>query len=405
MQINSFCVEKISRSSIVVAIALTLNACAIPTIQGPYYHPNYPELVSHPELVGPRGGGAWLPSSGKSGAPPYRIRVGHSATHFMEVSVTADEENFLLAWRFNCGVQRCNKQVENRPILVEDLDSGKQVPVETVRLIFLDPARPQVDLMKGLAASIPAFAEVRADQQRYTITIPLQHEFDGPLPERVRIQLPPITVGEQSIPLPPLVLLKQETGSKIRGYAPASFQALSRTAAFSNFAGAFMATSTSGTFGSFTSGSYPWFERKGEIILSASFMGRDDVAPNLWEKPFIMGEVKVLVLSGSSLKLEGDSVAWQQTPDEKQAVKVPIRASGHAGNLSMYTTKLNDKTTLRHPDGSVVSQQLWLAVIPKLQPKKVRITFPEVALEGKPLPLKPIEFEYRTGGIGMAVWP
>jgi hypothetical protein len=396
---NSLTVEKISRSSIVVAIALTVSACAIPTIQSPYYHPNYPELV------GPEGGGAWLPSSGKSGAPPYRIRIGHSATHFMELSVTADEENFVLAWRFNCGVQRCNTQVENRPILVEDLDSGKQVPVETVRRIFLGTARPQVDLMKDLAVSIPAFAEVNADQRRYTISIPLRHEFDGPLPERVSIQLPPITVGEQSIPLPPLVLLKQETGKNIRAYAPASYQALSRTTAFTNFAGASTATLTSGSFGFFTPATYSWFERKGEIMLSASFMGRDDIQPKLWEKPFIAGEVKVLIMSGSIFKLEGNSVTWLQTPDEMQAVQVPIRTDRHSGNLSMYTTKPHDRTTLLFPDGTVIGEQLWLAVMPKLHPKKVRITFPEVALEGKPLLLKPIEFEYRLGGIGMAVWP
>ena len=322
----------------------------------------------------------------------------------MEVSATADEENFLLAWRFSCAAQLCDVQMANRPLLVEELDNGKQASVETVRRIFQNSG-PQVDLSRGLAASIPVFAEVPADQRRYTVSIPLRYDFDGPLPERVRIQLPPVTVGEQSIPLPPLELLKQETGRKIRAYVPADYQALSRTTAFSDFVGASAAVSTTGTFGSFTAPSYLWFERKGEVMLTASFMGRDDPAPPFWKTPFIAGEIKALILSDRKFKLNENSITWQQTTGERPAVKVPVKSGGRNGNLSMYTTRPHDKATLHYPDGTVVDDQLFLALVPKWRPKKARITFPEVVLEGRPLRLKPVEFEYRQGGVGMAVWP
>lgn len=389
--------DKRLRYPFTIFLALMLGACAMPVFQGPYYHPTY-IVQSGAEAVS-----AWLPSAGKNGASPHRIRIGLDSANFVELSATADEENFLLAWRYSCGVRRCDVKVANQPLLLEDLSTGKQFSVETVRRIF-SASKPVIDPSRGLATSISGFSEVPVDQQRYTISIPLRHEFDGPLPERLSIQLPPIRLGQESVLLPLLELQKRETGGKIRGYVPSTHHGLSRTAAFSDFAGAATSISTTGSFASFISASYPWFERDGEVRLAASFFGRDDPSPPFWSKPFVMGEVKVLVLSGKALLLDGGTASWL-LPGSRQAVEVPIKMGSRNGNLTMYTTRLDDRAEFRFSDGSLVDEQLYLAVIAKFQPKKVRITFPEFRMDGKILRPHPIEFEYRQGGVGVAVWP
>jgi len=385
------------RHPFTILLVLVLGACAMPVVQGPYFYPSYDGRNGAEDVS------AWLPAAGKNGGPSQRIRIGPDSTHFVELSATADEDNFLLAWRFSCGVRRCDVKMAKDPLLVDDLSSGMRFSVETVRRIF-SASKPAIDVSSGLANRISRFAEVPVDQQRYTISIPLRHEFDDPLPERLSIQLPPIRLGQETIPLPLLELQKKETGGKIRGYVPSTHHDLSRTVAFSDFAGAATAISTTGSFATYISASYPWFERDGEVRFAASFFGRDDPSPPFWNKPFVMGEVKVLVLSGKALRLEGGTASWL-LPGSTQAVVVPINVGGRNGNLVMYTTGLDDQAEFRLSDGTLVDEQLYLAVVARFQPRKVRITFPEFSLNGKILRPHPIEFEYRQGGLGVAVWP
>lgn len=43
--------------------------------------------------------------------------------------------------------------------------------------------------------------------------------------------------------------------------------------------------------------------------------------------------------------------------------------------------------------------------IPNYQPKRIRVTLPPITANGKLWPIEPIEFHYKSGGVGLAVWP
>lgn len=379
-------------------LLLALSACASPVAPGPYYQPSSARQGVEKDAQ------VWFPEAGKHGEPPYRIRIGHAPAQYLELSATVDEDNFLLAWRFSCGPARCNATVENRPLLLEDMESGKRMTVDVVRRL-LTVSRPPIDASRNLAGTIPPFADVPLDQQRYTVAIPLKHEFDGPLPEQVTIQLPAIQLGDALIPLPELVLKKQETGGKIRGYVPVGTWDYGRTRTFANFSGGNAATKTTGSFAAFVPAVHPWFEQKGEILLAANFMGRDDPYPPFWNKPFVSGEVKVLVMSGKTFRWAGDSATWRLAPGSNDMRVVPLAPNARAAYLSMYSTRVNDAGKFQSVERSSAEDQLYLAEIPKFKPRKVRLFFPPVLLEGKTLVVPPIDFEYRDGSIGMRAIP
>jgi len=415
-----------------IFVAMLISACATPVIQGPYYQPVYP---------GTSGGHkpndrAWIPSGGKSGSPANTLRMrDDSGECFLELAAMADEANFQLLWtqeKFGrnriTGQQRCEElQIGSDPVVIDDLDSGQRMSIRRFnRRFFVSPPLLNAKLSEtvDLAALIPGFAAVPAEERWYTLSISFKREFEGKLPERVTIQLSPILVAGRSINLPPLVLQRKDVPStNIRAYVPLSYKEIPYTTAFKEFGEPPGAASFRGAFGMmFSSGVYVWHEQE-ELRLAAGFMGRDDKLHIEFDKefggtgkPFISGEIYVEVLSGSAIRLQDNHVLWQQTPGDVTPVVIVPRARW---GLSMYPTTdyaelpkhfLATVTNPRHPDyGNSFQYDDWLRQfvfsIPNYQPKRIRVTLPPITANGKLWPIEPIEFHYKSGGVGLGVWP
>lgn len=379
-------------------LAICIQACAVPVANGPFYQP------LAPLHVGADGKGAWLAPSGKSGRPDDRLRVGLDSTNFMEISATADEDNFLLSFRFSCGLKACKLKMGEDPIVITDLETNQTYSLQTVRRIF-GFSKPKVALEKGLVSQIAGFKNLPPEQQRYTVSLPVRLEYPGVLPDKVTLQLPPMNLGYDTLSLPPLVLSRAVPGKSMSAYVPQVFSKLSRTQAYSRFVGSPVTSSSHGTFGAYFPAVYQWHEVPGRIAVAAEFMGRDDDAWKSVGKPFIGGDIRVLVLSGEKLTLSHPSVLWSQAGSPNDTQEVPISNARHEGNLSMYTTKLGDQTEWTLSSGQVPDNPHFLAVQEKLASRHVRITMPPIWLGGEPLPSQPIEFKYVSGSIGLGIWP
>jgi len=345
---------------------------------------------------------------------------------FLQFAATADEANFLLSWiveKTTRTGQRCDLQISEEPLLIEDLESGQRMTIRTFRRMF-SPISPVLDVdvtdAVDMAAPFPGFAEVPAAERRYTLALHLRREFTGRLPEQVTIQLPALQVGGRSIQPPPLVLQRRDVpSSSIRAYLPTTYKEIPRTVALREFGIMPGAASSRGPLGMVVSpGVYVWHAHEGLITLAAGFMGRDD---DKWSdddkrsggtgNPFIDGDIYVHILSGDRVRLQDGQVFWQQTPGDEVPVVVHFEPSRWL--LTQYTTASYAALPERRFGASYVrpmkpyedTTAQFLVSIPHFQPKRIRVTLPPVTVDGREWPIMPIEFEYRAGGVGLEVWP
>jgi hypothetical protein len=412
-----------------IFVAMVLSACATPVIQGSYYLPVYPGTSGEHKP----NDSAWIPSGGKSGSPTNRLRMRDDTGNcYLELTAMADEANFLLRWtleknhRNRITGQSCEElQIGSDPVVIEDLDSGQRMSIRRFNRSFLFPPALNAKLSEtvDMAALIPGFAEVPAAERWYTLSISFRREFKGKLPERVTIQLPPILVAGRSIQLLPLDLQRKDVPStNIRAYVPLSYKEIPYTTALKEFGEPPGAASFRGPLGMmFSPGIYVWHEQE-ELRLAAGFMGREDDLYIEYDKksggtgnPFISGEIYAEVLSGSNIRLQDNHVLWQQTPGDV----TPVAITPSRWRLSMYPTTdyaelpkhfLANPYNPNYENPSHIEQyddwqRQFIFSIPNYQPKRIRVTLPPITANGKLWPIEPIEFHYKAGGVGLAVWP
>ncbi len=384
------------RSGWVPLVALVLGGCVLPAPHGPYYLPIYPDMDES------KPGSGWLPSSGKAGGSSNRLRIGLGMPCHMEISALSDTSNFLLSWRFERRItpnRECVYEVGPQPLVLEDIDTGRQYAVTSVRRIFVSVTKPELILSHDLSPEIPAMRDLAADQRTYTVSLPLRHEFKGKLPEVVTVQLPEIKVGDVSIQLPALNLKKVESGGNIRAYLPVDAMPLTNTDAIRDFGMRADSFSTRGSFASFNPGVSLWYGKKGLVRIATSFSGRDDPSPPFWVNPFIWGEIHIQVLSDSRIRLLNPHVQWNQGPGADDRAMIQIDPS--RWRLTMYATTPND--ALQFKGGPHDTH--FIATLPAVQPRHVRAILPALSDASHAWPIQPIHFEYRDGGMGVSVWP
>jgi hypothetical protein len=376
-------------------VALVLGGCVLPAPHGPYYQPIYPDMDES------RPGSGWLPSSGKAGGSSNRLRIGLGMPCHMEISALSDTSNFLLSWRFERRItpnRECVYQVGPQPLVLEDIDAGRQYNVTSVRRIF-PVTKPTLKLSHDESIEVPDLVNLPVQQRTYTISLPLKHEFKGKLPEAVAVQLPEVRVGDVSIQPPVLNLKKFESGGNVRAYLPVDALPLTNTNAIRDFGMRADAFSTRGSLASFNPGVSLWYEKNGLVRIATSFSGRDDPSPPFWVNPFIWGEIHIQVLSDSRISLPNPRVQWSQGPEVRDKATIQIDPS--RWQLTMYATTPNDE--LQFHGGPHDTH--FIATLPTAQPRHVRAILPSLSNASQTWPIKPIQFEYRDGGLGVSVWP
>ncbi len=116
-----------------------------------------------------------------------------------------------------------------------------------------------------------------------------------------------------------------------------------------------------------------------------------------------MGRIYVEVFSDEAIRLTDGRVAWN-VPDDKQDELVHMDNS--KWELRMYTTadlseRLDHCSDYRKPNKTFNDwSATFLMVIPNYQPKRLRLTLPPTNVNGIYWPVRQIDFEYKSGGVG-----
>lgn len=377
---------------VILAIIVMLGGCAVPVSHGPYYHPIYPDMDS-PDSP-------WLPYFGSTVQSRLRFKFNESC--YMQLQASPVDQDFILGWhfeRYGKNNEACHFAIGHEALTIEDLKTGSISKPESIHRIFLAPGsiKPKMDFMSGMAPYSADFSKIPAELQTYTVSIPLQLDVVEKIPASVRIRLPDILIGDQRMSIPILTLKKVETGGNIQAYVPVSALPLTNADAIVSFGMNSSWSRTSGSMAMFFAGATLWHEERGVFRIASSFNGRDDVKTSTMIKPHIRGEILIQVMSGKGVQLSASQASWM-TEDGKET-----RQDLNKNNfgLAAYKTSLSDVSIFEEKDFG----PHFIGLLSNTRPERARIKLPTIEVNGKIRPIKPIDFEYKPGGIGFAPWP
>ena len=388
--VNLKCRWLIDQISIVGKIALTgllLASCIVPVPYGAYYYPTYPEKSQY----------VWIMRNNEGTGAPETLRM-RSDGCFMDLRAIADEENFIFSWSQeewgNAGKYRIH--VHNEPLVLEDLDSGSQRDISTFRRVFRGQG-PALGLEEAvnLKSLIPGFSAVPASARRYTLSIYLKRKFEGPLPEVSRIQLPEISIAGRDIKPPPLQLNRHANLlSSKDDYLPENGKRVQDTVLLAEFGG------PAGPI-------VIWYEELPMVRLGVTFEGTpysyDGYVKNK-NVSEIFGRIYVEIFGDEPIHLKEGGVTWYVPGDTTQEF-VPVFQSKWA--IEMYTTANLSEQLENFADywqqnkTFKDSYREFVILLRNYQPKRFRVTLPPVDINGHEWSIQPIDFEYKSGGIGL----
>ena len=379
-------IDRVFSVATIALIGSFLASCAVPVSYGPYYHPVYPEKSQY----------VWIKRDIDGAGPPAELRMQRQGC-FMGLRANADEENFTFSWsQQELGeANKCRIHVDSQPVVLEDLDTGSRRDISTFRRVFrgFGPAL-DLDRLVNLDSVIAGFAAVPISERRYTLSISLERKFEGSLPETCRIQLPDISLAGRVMKLPPLRLNRHPNLSSSRDdYLPDTGRKVQDATALAEFGG---------PLGPLVI----WHAEASKLRLGSAFWGTpDSYDGNVRNKNVseIWGRIFVEILGDEPIHLEKGGVTWYVPGDSVQQF-IPVSHSKWA--LEMYTTA-NISEHLAHFTDYWQQNKIFkdatrefVVVIPGYQPKQFRVTLPPVDVNGHAWPIRPIDFEYKSGGVG-----
>jgi hypothetical protein len=380
----------IDQISIIGKIALTgllLASCVVPVPYGAYYYPTYPEKSQY----------VWIMRNNEGTGAPEELRM-RSDGCVMGLRAIADEENFTFSWSQQelGNAVKCRIHVHTQPLVLEDLDSGSQRDIRAFRRVFrgFGPALGLEEAV-NLKSLIPGFAAVPASARRYTLSISLERKFEGPLPEVSRIQLPEISIAGRAIKPPPLQLNRHANLlSSKDDYLPDNGKRVQDTVLLAEFGGS-------------VGPIVIWYEELPMLRLGAAFWGTpDSYDGNVRNKNVseILGRIYVEIFGDGPIHLEEGGVTWYAPGDTTQQF-VPVSRSKWA--IEMYTTADISEQLENFADYWQQNKTFkdwyreFVILLRGYQPKHFRVMLPPVDINGHEWFTQPINFEYKSGGVGL----
>ena len=379
-------IDQVFIIGVIALIGLFFASCIVPVSYGTYYHPIYPEKSQD----------VWIMRENEGTGPPALLRM-RSQGCFMGLRANADEENFVLSWsqQESGKANKCRIHVNSGPVVLEDLDNGSQRAISIFRRVFR-AFGPGLDLDQevNLGSLIQGFAAVPASERRYTLSIFLKRNFKGSLPEASRIQLPEISIAGRAIKIPPLNLKRHaDVLSHTDDYLPDTGRRVQDATLLAEFG------ESSGPL-------VIWHEEASMVRFGATFRGASDsYEGNVRNKDVseIWGRIYIEILGDEPIHLGKAGVNWY-VPGDNTQIFIPVSRSKWA--LEMYTTA-DISERLEHFVDYWQENKIFqddnresVIVIPGYQPKRLRVTLPQVDVNGHQWPIQPINFEYKPGGVG-----
>lgn len=377
---------------IITIVVLMLGGCLIPATYSSYYLPIYPDLD---RLANP-----WLASYGKGSAPKSTLRFKFSNGCFMQLSAFSSDSDFILSWgleRYGKSDDVCNYVIGKEDISIQTVKTGQYLGPKSVHRIFNLVSKPKMNFKFGMQAYSSYFSEIPPEQQTYTVAIPLRLKVDKNIPKSISIKLPDINIGEQQFAIPLLHLKKVETGGNIKAYVPDNPYPMTGIESITSYGRGINHHRTTGTLAIFIAGVTMWHEEKGELRFASSFSGRDDVETSEIISPEISGEIFIKIMSGKGITFTDSRVIWLTEEGNEIVQQIDTKQI----SLVAYRTSLADVTRFPNTDDG----PHFIIPLPNFHPERVSVTLPSLETNGNKWPLKSIDFEYKSSGVGFATWP
>ena len=397
------CVEsrskRTTKSFLIISILLLsgsgMTSClAFPYPLGPYYKPTYPK-----ELPDSR---AW-----DSRAGSRVLQYIHSEPCFLWVVADSDQYgNLNITW--NMRIYSKAGSIEDRcaqkgPLLFKDLETSKTRKFDTFHRKFHGP-HPTMDIRQAadLVELIPGFAAVPKERRQYAIAISLRREFDGPFPEKVQIRIPNIQLGAEPIQLPSLRLRRDERSGNGWWYVLHSKREPHKI----KDAGKSLGGGGNIVF----KPADVLYEKPSLLRVSAAFRSyRRANSDQEDERSTIDGDVFFEVFGDYPLKISGSNTVWRFPGDQTDKI---VSIDRSAWKIKKYTTmNLSERIVGFQSDWGTKEEPFeensvtFSVIIRKNHPEKFKVKLPHVDMNGRQWPSHPIKFEYKSGGVGLWVYP
>lgn len=390
-----------SRSLLIAALTLLLSACAIPTTVGPSYSPSYPEPAKN----------VWTHGQFKIAEPNPRTIIMRKNGCFIRIKAYPQKPDLNISLSLEDenrkGFTPSKIHMADAPLTITDLDTGETHQIHIVQRDFPFLSGQGVDIHKTVDPTrlFPGFDEVPAAQRHYALALEIKRIFKGSLPTTSTIQLPDIQLGNQNIPMPPLIIKRYKRSGSGWWYAVANNN---RPIKPTEPAGQALGGGTQ-----VLKPADVWYTSP-KIEMSAVFRGY----PYTYDEHFdkndkeseIFGTVYFRIKGSEPIRLTQPDVLWS-IPGETQGKRIPSR-SGVFKLRRFTTTKLSGRLIgfprYIGPDKTIIEQddsRRFLITVPNFHPKQFRLTLPPVTVNGEPWPILPITFTYHGGSVGLATWP
>lgn len=369
-----------------ITVSVLLVACPIPLPYESTYCPIYPEKSPYVRTI-----------KSSSAGPEDRIRLG-AYKCFMTLRIKPDGNNLIMVWNAGSPINVCQIDIDQSPVIIEDLDDIKTIKNSIFYRIFpIHSLVFNVDQKVDLVSLLPGFASVPKSDRRYTLSLELHRKIDGPPPETTLIQLSQISIGSKVIKLEPLEFrLGKGLFSGGKGYKnhyllttgkEVPEDSVLRKNAYHLYDNVQV-----------------WQEVDSKARFSAKLFAqwghdkeKDKDVSNLWCKIFIE------ILGDEIVQFMKPQFTWQLPPEKEEE---RITQDLLNWELQMYTTTYLTEKFDHFPSDSQQNKyfekdRTLLMVIPNFQPKRIRVTLPPIKANGQGWPLRPIDFVYTKGGVGL----
>lgn len=114
----------------------------------------------------------------------------------MSLRAQENGENVVLAWTHeelpHPGEIKCRFHVHDKPLQIEDLDTGDIFNFTVLQRSFQIGPGLDINQEINLVSMIPGFEAVPASERRYALSIKLERNIQGELPDKVQVQLPDV---------------------------------------------------------------------------------------------------------------------------------------------------------------------------------------------------------------------
>lgn len=375
--------------SFLVIVSL-LTACAIPVVTGPYYQPVFKE----------KRGITWSYRRGDQVLLNFK-----SNGCFLRFSAGV-KDGALEFFLYQYELAGCHIYIQNGSFVFEDMDTGSLQEINTVDRALTDWGAAQLPVSQpiDLSSMIPGFALVPASERRYVLSLNVESKFKGTLPIEAQVRLPAFEIGGRIYHLPPFTLIRYEKSGSGWWYVPSSVRKPVETKPAGRMLGGGYAV---------TKEPDVLYEEQSIFRVSTVFRGSnrplDEKTTEGTGGPRLYGAVFFEVSGGHQVRLVGSEVKWRIGGDTEDHT-LPIKEGDL--RLKRYSTRdLSERLDqLLAFSGNERPQYkdrnpIFLIRIPNYQPKRFKVTLPRIEANGKEWSFKPLEFEYRSSGLDVEVWP